>query len=82
MRVLAAFVDLEFGDHLERKLVLRQLILGNETKNRLGAKASLTGPSGRSVGCAVKVHVNGVQVDLADDLTIREGEMATLTVNG
>jgi hypothetical protein len=64
------------------KLVLRQLILGNEAKYRSGAKASLTGPSGRSVGCAVKVHVNGVQVDLADDLTIREGEMATLTVNG
>ncbi len=64
------------------KLVLRQLILGNEAKYRSGAKASLTGPSGGSVGCEVKVHEKRVQVDFAGDLTMREGEMATLTVNG
>lgn len=64
------------------KLVLRQLVLGNVTTNRSGAKATLTGPGGLSVPCSLKIQVNGVQVDLTDDLTIREGEMAALTMNG
>jgi non-lysosomal glucosylceramidase len=64
------------------KLILRQLILGNEEKSSSGVKASLTGPSGRSIGCAAKVQVKGVQVDLTNELTILEGETATLTVKG
>jgi hypothetical protein len=63
------------------KLVLRQLVLGNETTNRSGAKATVTGPGGVSVPCAVKAQVDGVQVAFSADLTIREGEMAALTMN-
>ena len=63
------------------QLVLRQMILGDAAQHSSGAKAALSGPSGHSVACVVKVHVNGIQVDFADDLTIQEGEVATLTVN-
>ena len=64
------------------RLVLRQLIIGSATKNPADEKATLIGPGGLSVLCTVKRDVIGVQVDLARELTIREGETATLTMNG
>lgn len=62
------------------KLALRQLTLGSDGGYGPTLKATLAGPGNTSVPCTVKHQANNLQVNLANELVIREGESITLLV--
>lgn len=60
------------------QLALRQLILGTHGKQPTVPKATLTGPDNILVLCTVKKQGNYVQVNLVNELVMREGETINL----
>lgn len=62
-------------------ITLRQMVLGSDSKYGAAITATMTAPNGNSVLCNARVHTDTVQVDLSEELVIREGEEVTLTVS-
>jgi uncharacterized protein (DUF608 family) len=73
--VLAAKLECRHG-----QLVLRRLVLGDGATKTAFAKATLTGPDGKQIRCSVKPLAGGHEIELAEELTVREGESATATL--
>jgi len=62
-------------------ITLRQMILGSDSKYGSAKTATMTAPNGNSVPCNARVHADTVQVDLSEELVIRESEEVILTVS-
>ena len=60
--------------------MLRRLVLGGGATKTTFAKSTLTGPDGKQIRCSVKSLADGHEIELAEELTVREGESATATL--
>jgi non-lysosomal glucosylceramidase len=73
--VLTAKLECRHGE-----LKLRRLVLGGGATKTTFAKAKLTGPDGKQIRCSVKSLAGGHEIELSEELTMREGESATATL--
>jgi non-lysosomal glucosylceramidase len=73
--VLTAELECRHGE-----LILRRLVLGGGLTKTTFAKSTLTGPDGKQIRCSVKPLARGHEIELAEELTVREGESATATL--
>src|SRR4029077_11821957 len=72
--VLTANLECRHGE-----LMLRRLVLGGATKTTF-AKSTLTGPDGKQICCSAKSLAGVHEIELAEELTVREGESVTATL--
>jgi non-lysosomal glucosylceramidase len=63
------------------ELTLRRLVLGEGANKAKFSKSTLTGPNGKQIRYSVNFVAGGQEIELAEELTLLEGEsvMATLT---
>ena len=73
--VLAAKLECRYGN-----LTLRRLVLGEGAIAARFAKARLNGPDGAPVACLLKSRGGVHELELPNQLTLRESESATLTL--
>ena len=73
--VLTAKLECRHGE-----LILRRLVLGGGATKTTFAKSTLTGPDGKQIRCSVKSLAGGHEIELSEELTMREGESATATL--
>lgn len=69
---LAANLECRHGE-----LTVRSLVLGDRSEKKVFTKSTLVGPDRKQLPCSVKLLDSGYEIELGEELILREGESAS-----